>query len=236
MRAAAALVLGVAALLVPARAGAQAIGSEWEGVREFEPSPEQWTFELRLGAYRPSLEPYFTTAFGGDLGPLLELELDVHVVRIPFVGPLAIGAHFGWVEWTGAATTTSTGTGNIGGTGMSLLPMGLIAVLRIDVLARELDIPFVISPKLGLDFGYWQTGTAGVTDADGWSLGLRWAVQAALELDFLEPRAARRVDQEWGINHTVVFFELFGSTMGTLGTGLPVGADLAWVAGLGVTF
>ena len=106
-----------------------------------------------------------------------------------------------------------------------------------DSLARELSVPFVVTPKIGIDFGYWRTGTAGSEDAEGWSVGLRWAVQFALELDFLEPRAARRVDQEWGINHTVLFCELFGSTMGgALGSGLPVGSDLAWVAGLGLTF
>lgn len=224
----------LAALAAPSAATAQnAIGSEWEGVPAFVPSPELFTLELRLGAYQANLGAS-AAAFRGDLGPLLELELDVHVFRVPYIGPLAIGGHLGWVEWTGPATAAS-GT-NVGETGLSVVPMGLVAVWRIDGLARELSIPFVVTPKIGLDFGYWQTGTTGTTDADGWSVGLRWAVQAALELDFLEPRAARRVDQEWGINHTVIFFEFFGSTMGTLGSGLPVGSDLAWVAGLGITF
>ena len=216
-------------------AHAQAIGSEWVGVTEFEPSPELFTFELRVGAYRPNLEPAFTTSFGGDLGPLLSLEFDVHLFRIPYIGPVAIGGNFGWVEWTGAATTATATTGNVGETGMSLVPMALLGMVRIDGLARELRVPVVITPKLGLDVGYWQTGTTGVTQGEGWSVGLRWAVQIALELDFLEARAARRVDQEWGINHTVIFCELFGSTMGGASM-LPVGTDLAWVAGLGVTF
>lgn len=231
--AAAAIALALLASTAPTPALAQAIGSEWEGVPEFEPSPEQFTIELRVGAYQPYLGAA-AAAFRGDLGPLLELEFDVHLFRVPYLGPLAIGAHFGWAEWTGPATTTSAS--NVGDTGLSLVPMGLVAVWRIDGLSRELDVPLVISPKIGIDFGYWQAGTAGVTDAEGWSIGMRWAVQFALELDFLERRAARRVDQEWGINHTVIFCELFGSTMGTLGTGLPVGADLAWVAGLGLTF
>lgn len=235
------IVAGVLAALVgtlalPAGTRAQAIGSEWEGVPEFQPSAELFTFELRVGAYRPNLEPAFTNSFGGDLGPLLSLELDAHLFRIPYVGPVAIGANLGWVEWTGTATSATTTTANVGQTGMSLVPMALLAMVRIDGLARELSVPIVITPKLGLDFGYWQTGTTGVSQAEGWSVGLRWAVQVALELDFLEPRAARRVDATWGINHTVVFFEFFGSTMGTLGSGLPVGSDLAWVAGLGVTF
>ena len=232
-RAAAGLALVLAAV-APSVARAQAIGSEWESVPEFRATDERFTFELRAGAYRPNLEPAFTEAFGGDLGPLLSLELDVHLFRIPYVGAIAIGANFSWVEWTGPATA-ATGSGNVGDTGMSLIPLALLAVARIDGLARELNVPLVISPKLGLDAGLWQTGTAGSTDATGWSIGLRWAIQFALELDFLEPRAARRVDQEWGINHTVVFCELYGSTMGG-GAMLPVGTDLAWVAGLGLTF
>lgn len=212
------------------------IGSEWTSVHQYEPTDERFTVELRIGAYRPSLEPAFTNAFGGDLGPLLALELDVHLFRIPYVGPLAIGGSIGWVEWNGAASTAG-GTANVGSTGMSLLPMALLAVLRVDVLARELDIPFVLTGKFGPDFGYYQTGVTGRTDAEGWSVGLRWAAQIALELDFLEQRAAHRLDAEWGINHSLIFFELYGSTMGQMGGNmLPLGTDLAWSLGLQLTF
>jgi hypothetical protein len=229
----------LAASLTPAfvSTAAAQIGSEWTSVHEFEPSPERFTAEVRIGAYRPNLEPEFTTSFGGDLGPMLSLELDVHLFRIPYVGPIAIGASFGWVEWTGPARAESGTDANVGTTGMSLLPMALLAVLRVDVLARELNFPLIVSGKLGPDVGYYQTGVTGRLDAEGWSVGLRWAVQLGLELDFLEQRAANRLDQEWGINHSVVFFELYGSTMGQMGGNmLPLGTDLAWFAGLQVTF
>jgi hypothetical protein len=213
------------------------IGSEWSGVREYSPSEERFTAELGLGSYRPSLGPAFDDAFGGDLGPLLHLEIDVHLFRIPYLGAVALGGAFGWVEWTGAATVVSGGATNVGSTGMSLVPMALLAVLRIDGLARELDFPFVLSGKIGADVGYFQTGTAGALDAEGWSVGLRWAAQIGLELDFLERRAANRLDQEWGINHSLLYFELLGSTMGRMGGNmLPLGADLAWHAGLQLTF
>lgn len=214
------------------------VGSEWTSIHEFEPSPERFTAELRIGTYRPNLEPAFTEAFGGDLGPMLSLELDVHLFRIPYVGVLAVGGSFGWIEWTGAATSAAADDDtNVGTTGMSLIPIAVLAVLRVDVLARELDFPLILSGKIGPDVGYFQTGVTGRLDADGWSVGLRWAVQAGLELDFLEQRAANRLDQEWGINHSVVFFELYGSTMGQMGGNmLPLGTDLAWVAGLQVTF
>jgi hypothetical protein len=212
------------------------IGSSYAVDPLFVPSPESFTLELRAGTYRPDLGAAFQNSFGGDLGPYIGAEIDVHIFRIPYVGPLAIGASFGWAEWDGPATAVS-GTGNVGSTGLSLVNMNLLAVLRIDALARHLDIPFVFSAKVGPDFGYWQTGAGGRTQAEGWSIGLHWAAQAALELDFLEPRSARRLDDEWGINHSEIFFELFGSTMGQWSDNqLPVGTNLAWVAGLGFTF
>lgn len=214
------------------------VGSDYAVDPMFEPSPEQFTAELRIGGYRPELGTAFQSSFGGDIGPMLGAELDVHIWRIPFVGPLAVGASFGWAEWSGAArVVTGTPTANVGQTGLSLVNFNLLLVLRIDVLARQLDFPLILSGKVGPDVGYWQTGTSSGSDADGWSVGLRWAAQAALELDFLEPRAARRLDDEWGINHSAVFFELYGSTMGQWsGDMLPVGTNLAWTAGLQFTF
>lgn len=217
------------------REGARPIG-EWSDEPIFMPSPESFTLELRVGTYRPDLGPAFASTFGGDLGPLLAVELDYHLFRIPYIGPFSIGARVGWVEWNGAATTTGDAA-NVGGTGMSMVPITVLAALRVDGLARHLDFPLILTPKLGLDFAYFQTGTSGFTQADGWSVGLSWGAQVALELDFLERRAARRLDEEWGINHSEVFFELFGSTMGAFSDRqLPLGTGIAWAAGLGFTF
>lgn len=213
----------------------QLVGSTYAVDPLYVPSPEGFTFELRVGTYQPALGAAFDTTFRGDLGPMIGAELDVHVWRIPYVGPLAIGGSFGWAEWDGPARST-TGA-NAGSTGLSLVNFNALLVLRVDVLAREVDIPLVLTGKLGPDFGYWETGAGGSTQATGWSIGLRWAAQIALELDFLEPRAARRLDDEWGINHSHIFFELFGSTMGQWSDAqLPMGTDLAWAAGLGLTF
>jgi hypothetical protein len=230
------LLCSLALTLLTSTASAQ-IGSEWNSIHTYEPSAESFTVELRIGAYRPDMEPAFTTAFGGDLGPLLALELDYHLFRIPYLGPVAVGASVGWVEWSGTARTVAGGATNVGQTALNMVPLALLAVLRIDALARYLDVPLVLSGKIGPDFAYYQTGVTGRTDAEGWAYGLRWGAQIALELDFLEQRAANRLDQEWGINHSLVFFELFGSTLGQMGGNtLPLGTALAWTAGLELTF
>jgi hypothetical protein len=241
----AAIAAALVALLSPVEAAAQDAALEdgslvgWTYAVDpiFVPSPEMFTLELRVGTYRPDLGRAFSDSFGGDLGPMLGVELDLHVFRIPYLGPLAVGASFGWAEWSGPARAATPGGPNVGDTGLSSIQLNVLAVLRVDGLARYLAVPLIVSGKIGPDVGFWQTGAGGVTQADGWSVGLRWAAQIALELDFLELRAARRLDDEWGINHTEVFFEFFGSTMGQWATDqLPIGTGLAWTAGLGLTF
>ena len=55
----------------------------------------------------------------------------------------------------------------------------------------------------------------------------------AFELDVIEPRAARRLDEDWGINHSYLFLELYGSLFGT---SIPMRDTLTWSMGLGLTF
>ncbi|MBC7171171.1 MAG: hypothetical protein H5U40_02025 [Polyangiaceae bacterium] len=116
---------------------------------------------------------------------------------------------------------------------LRLFPLTAMASLRIDVLARQFRVPFVFTPKLGLDAIFYKSTIGTLTEAKNASLGLRWAVEIAFELDVLERRAARSLDEEWGINHTFLFFQIFGSTAQS---NLPVGDSFAWTAGLGFVF
>ena len=214
-------------------APANAQVSQWSDDPVFVPSPENFTLELRIGTFQPPISS-LNTRFNGDLGPAIGLQFDWQALRIPYVGALGVGAGFTWVEWTGGRAT-----GNDEDTvGMSLTTLRAVAVLRVDVLARELDIPLVLTGRFGVDTGYWATSTqdSDRQSADGWTAGLHWSAQAALELDFLEPRAARRLDDDWGINHTYVFGEVYGSHLGMFSDRmLPLG-QISWAAGLGFTF
>lgn len=216
-----------------------AYGTEWSVNPQYVPSSESFTLELRVGAYQPDLGAAFNTAFNGDLGPMVGLEMDGHIVRVPFLGPIIFGVSFGWVEWSGGATAMggSTAGANVGTTGLSLVQFAGLAGWRIDGLARHLNVPLILTPKVGIDAGYWQTGITGRQQADGWTVGFHWAMQLALELDFLDPRAAHRLDNAWGINHSEILFEIFGADIGPFsGHMLPLGASIAWTAGLGFTF
>lgn len=203
-------------------------------------SPEWVSLTLNLGMYQPDVGDAFNSVFGGDNGPYVGAEIHGLLYRIPYVGPIGVGAGIGWIRYKGAACAVSGGTPDCSTTAegesseLTLWPLTLMASLRIDVLAREFRVPFVFTPKIGLDTIFYSSEVGNRTDGSGVALGLRWAVEFALELDFLERRAARSLDEEYGINHTYLFFQLFGSTAKT--GGMKLGDPLAWTAGLGFVF
>lgn len=209
---------------------------DWTEVEAFRPSPEHFGVELRIGSYTPlNLGSGWSDVFGTDLGPLLGFELHYFPVRIPFLGLIGGGAGIGWAEYSGTARTAS-GTGQGEANDFEIVPLTFALVWRFDTFARELRVPIVITPKVGLDVVYWATGTATTGEADGWSIGPRFAGKVSLELDFLEPRSARQLDEEWGVNHSEVFFEAWYSMAGDLaGSQLPI-SGWGWVLGLGLTF
>lgn len=194
-------------------------------------SPEWVAWELRVGPYVPDVgSTAFEDTFGNDKGLLWATEIDVLLYRIPYVGPIGVGGAVGWASYTGDAFQSDTGERVSEETSLTLFPLSLMAVLRVDVLARELGFPFIVTGKLGADYVRWSAETGNRDDGSGGSLGLRWAAQLALELDFFNPRSARVLDEEWGINHTFLFGEVYGSTADST---LPVG-DTTFAFGLGM--
>lgn len=196
-------------------------------------SPERFALELRIGPYKPDTgNDAANDLFADDSGLLLGLELDVFAYHIPYVGPIGLGFGFGWADYEGEALATSGGNSGEQ-THLTVFPLSAMAVLRIDTLARHLHIPFVFAGKLGIDAFVWDSDTGERDDANNISYGLRWSAQVALELDFLQPSSARRLDEEWGINHSFLFFEIFGNNADST---LPLAPQdgFAWTAGLGL--
>jgi hypothetical protein len=197
-------------------------------------SPERMIVEFRVGPYQPSMggNDAFETFFNDDLGPMLELELDVIAIRLKDVLYLGGGGTIGTAAFKGS-TVSSTGNSTSEETTLSLLPLNLLAAVRVDVLARKLSVPFILTGKLGYQWMHWTTDSGGTDERSGWSVGPIWAAQIALDLDTFDRRAARTMDEEWGINHSFVFFELNGFE--TSDASLPIG-DNSWTAGLGFVF
>lgn len=223
-----ALFVLLAAALLSSSAAAQQINEELEQPPRDFSSTERITLELRIGPYQPDSEA-FDTFFSDDDGLLLGLELDVIAFRLKDVLYLSGGGVVGWANYKGAAVDQD-GVATSEETSLEIFPLSLLAVARLDVLPRKLGIPFILTGKLGYTWMHWATDTGGADTASGWSLGLQYAAQLALDLDSFDQAAARVMDEEWGINHSFLFLELHGfePTSESLDLG-----GMSWVAGLG---
>ncbi|MEM9865999.1 MAG: MXAN_2562 family outer membrane beta-barrel protein [Myxococcota bacterium] len=225
-----------AALFLPVFASAQSSESTYSdyytGPTE---SSEYYAFEFGVGQYRPDVgTDAFDSVFGSDFGPALRMELDVLPIRIPYVGRVGAGIGAGWSRHSaGACTDLNCSQRADEQVTMRIWPINVLAVLRVDVLSRELNVPLLLTAKLGLDMVIYDINAGARDETRNVSLGLRWAVQAALELDFIAPRRASALDDEWGINHTFIFGEIFGSTASS---NLQIGTNLSFTAGLGLSF
>lgn len=203
--------------------------------RRPQETPDNFEVELGLGQYRPDVgSDAFERVFGSDYGPALRLELDVLPLRIPYVGRIGVGFQAGWSRHSARACVDRSCQSRVDeDVVMRIWPLSVVAVLRVDVLARELGIPLVFAGKIGLDAVIYDINRGDLDEARSASLGLKWGAQVALQLDFIAPRRARSLDDAWGINHTALFFELFGSTASSK---LEIGTNLSWLAGLSLTF
>ena len=226
----------LAAVAMPAgHASAQFTDERWNQLGQGDvASPEHMVLELfAMGPYEPAAVTETTTPAGAPLfdetGPLFQGSLQAIVLRLPELGMITSGLRIGHASYSASAIDASSGQPAGEETTLTAWLLTPLVGLRIDALAR-LGVPFLLNASLGYDLVPWSSETGGREDGSGLSHGLRWAVQLGLELDFAEPRTARRLDEDWGINHSFVFFELAGSQAGGA---VPMGDPLSWSFGLG---
>lgn len=226
-------VIGIAAL--PGAASAQHFDDRSAGLVDDIESDETWALEFRIGTYQPNAGAAFNTFFKDDTGPLLAFEIDFLPLEIHDWFDAGISFGFGWSQYVGRAVTSTGAANSTEETSLTLYPMPVTAVIRFDALSRQLNIPLLVTGKLGAEFVIWNSGTGAISDATNMTIGVHWGVQFALELDIFNRRAARALDEVWGINHSFLFFELFGSGAHTNLDVSPIDG-VAWSAGLGFLF
>ena len=195
-------------------------------------SPERFNIEFHAGPFSPGLQE-FQNFFADDKGPMLELELGVIAYKVPDLIDFSLDAGLGYAVFTGQAVERGTQNRIDEETELSLVPLSLLAVARIDALPRKLSVPVILTGKLGYSWIFWSSTKGAVDSGNDISHGLRWAAQVALDLDTFEPAVARAMDEEWGINHAFLFFELWGFK--AVGDSLKLN-DFTWSAGLGFNF
>lgn len=198
-------------------------------------SPEGYLLSFGVGAYRPDPgDQFFDLVYPGGNGPLLLGEFDFLLYRIPFIGPIGIGVAGGWAAYKGAAcldgTITPTGcTPSTQSAKFTLFPLNAMVILRVDSLARKTPVPLVFTGKVGYNTIFFKENIGG----RGRTHGFGWAAQIALELNFINPRRANALDEDWGINSSFFFFELAGSDANNRA---PMGDKLYFTGGVGITF
>jgi len=209
-------------------------------------SPQHWAIELRCGPYAPEVDSEFKGAadphsryFLNKHKPLFQLEVDYQFFHR--FGSAAVGAQLGYFR-EGAYAYNVAGTERTGDrTALTLLPVAVQLVYRMDVAARRWNVPFAPYVKAGLSYTMWQITDANgdVARADdgkkgrGGTPGWQAAAGVALLLDWIDPGSARALDSDTGVNHTYLFAEIGRYDASGLGrkNALHVG-DTTWVAGL----
>lgn len=249
----AAVLAGCAALLIAGAASAQSSQrGNWRqlsrGGRSDEranASPQSFAFELRFGPYYPQVDeelggegPY-KRVFGSDPQFYFGLEVDWLPLRIPWVGAIGPGFGWGYTRTSAKAKIEGTETDSAQETSLTIMPMHLSAVVRLDEVMRRTGIPLVPYGKIGLGLGLWSAGSGDETARYNGDLGrdTTWGIHSAiglsLALNFLDPRASVQLDESVGVNHAYLFFEWMNASLDGLGSRpqMHIGSS-SWVAGL----
>lgn len=200
-------------------------------------------------ANKPSVSPAFY--FG--------LEIDALPLRIPYVGMFGLGVGWGFTQFSNNALFLTepikAGKWNCSKqtTSLMIMPMHGSLVLRVDELMRRTGIPIVPYGKAGAGLAFWRassdagTETCGPESSNpaakaacassisgtGLSPSLHFALGGMLALNFLEPRAAARLDETTGVRHAYLFGEWYSDTIPLSNKTMRVGAS-SWVVGLAI--
>jgi hypothetical protein len=224
--------LASAALLASATAFAQEDRMEvLAGKHHKYESPQNFAIEVRFSPFffpdvdtDPALHGCtpFHDVFGSSSSLLFSGEFDWQALRIPHLGTLGPGIGAGLVSFSAAAPTAgslSNGcdavTSQSGeNTSLNIYPMYAVAVLRFDVLWKDMGVPFVPYAKLGPALGFWQaTNTLGVSKdrsgavGQGFTFGSQLAIGVGFNLNVLDEYTARNFDESMGVNNTYLFAE-----------------------------
>jgi hypothetical protein len=200
------LALTLAATALPA--GAQVSSGRWG------------SFEIGAGTYTPDVDSEFATTPGpyeqtlGGSGWMFRVGVSKAILTNE-LGALEVGLRSGYFSKSGKGLTASPdGSGGMVPSGddtrLSLVPTSATVTLRFDWLAeRYRFVPFSFYGRAAFErYNWWVTDGDGEWSEKGGTNG--WSVTGgvALLLDAIDPGRARELDNETGVNHTYLFFDV----------------------------
>jgi hypothetical protein len=201
-------------------------------------SPRYAAFELRLGPYRPDVDSEFSNAqpfqqvFGSGHSIMFGLEADYQALRIPHFASLGPGFGASFVSYNTYGQFADGAGRSEHATGLWVLPLYFAGVMRIDVFARDFQVPLVPYVKGAFVIAPWEARDAGGVSVDangrqgkGIETGLAFHAGLMLELNFLAPQTAVEMDSATGVNSTYLFGEFMMSDVDSFGKGMQVGTE-----------
>lgn len=188
-------------------------------------SERGFNLSLGMGFYRPHVDEEFKNSgtnkapfkevFSTDEDSLWHLRLERILWRK--VGTLSLGFGAGYYHVEANAPNRDRTMPSADKTGLRVIPLSLDLGYQLDTLVdRGWGVmPFV---RAGLDDAIWSVSNATSTVARGTTTGWHGAVGLAFALDALDPDAARQLDRDTGVNHTLLFAELLHQSLTGLGS------------------
>jgi hypothetical protein len=176
-------------------------------------SPRWGSFELGAGPYTPDVD----SEFGGS-GPYQQvfgtsqrwmLRAGVGKSLYTGFGDLEVGFRTGYFHASGRAVTTDTLQRSGDDTSFNIIPTSLTLTYYFDYFANLYRwLPITPYGRVALERYNWWTSTTNGASKHGATNG--WSVTggAAILLDAIDPDSARGLDNETGINHTYLFFDV----------------------------
>lgn len=208
----------------------------------------RWGLELRSGPFQPRISTedrqreFFELLFVGQNDALFEdqplltaVEYDWYFWRDYGLLGLTVAAGYWAIEGRarncgelGCTPESVVEQSTVGSTPvrLTLLPLGLGLVYRMDLLKRYYGIPLTVYGKAGLNAFLWWANAGGEPSetaeraGQGYSFGLDVGGGVALNLDFIEPRTSAEAARSFGMVDTYLFFEakqLIGNNFGDSG-------------------
>jgi hypothetical protein len=179
-------------------------------------SPRWGSFELGAGPYTPNVDSEFSGAapynqvFGS--GQRWMFRAGVGKSLYTGFGDLEVGLRTGFFRAAGRAVfLDSNNVYQRSGdeTSFNVIPTSLTLTYYFDYLAERYRwLPITLYGRGALERYNWWTNTTAGTSKHGATNG--WSVTGgvALLLDSIDPGFARDLDNETGINHTYLFFDI----------------------------
>ena len=242
--------VGAVTWLCPAPAEAQefdALGASNITKKKSTSPRRRWAFEGRIGPYFPDVDDGligtpFVDHHGSDSNLMFGAELDWQAYRIPSVGTLGPGIGFGYTSYEGERFLPGTDTTSAETTDFNLLPLYLVAVLRVDVVARNTPIPIVPYIKAGFGYAFWWSTagdnldrTSSGDELKGTTYGTQLALGGMLLLDLFDRGASKQLAVSNDIHNSYLFVEWYNAQLDGFGRDDNINLSTnTWFAGLAV--